>query len=128
MGCKILLLSVSLTGLIGCSSYRVGENDPDSRRILHRDVETTLARFRDEDPAMRRFFDSAWGYAVLPTIGKGGFLIGGARGHGEVFERGRNEQPTFVGYVTLTQGTIGAQAGGQTYSEVIFFQNRAAFK
>jgi lipid-binding SYLF domain-containing protein len=88
---------------------------------MHQRVETAITQFKEEDPTIQRFFDSACAYAVFPTIGKGGFLIGGARGRGEVYEGGN-----FVGYTTLTQGTIGAQAGGQTYSEIIFFQNPAA--
>ena len=32
-----------------------------------------------------------------------------------------------VGRSTLSQGTIGLQAGGQAYSEIIFFKDKAAF-
>ena len=44
------------------------------------------------------FFAKSYGYAVFPTIGKGGFGIGGARGKGRVFVGGNH-----VGNTTMTQ-------------------------
>lgn len=67
--------------------------------------------------ASAQFFNSSYAYAVFPTIGKGGFFIGGARGKGRVFQQGR-----FVGYTTMTQVSFGFQMGGQAYSEIIFFE------
>lgn len=69
--------------------------------------------------ASARFFKSSYGYAVFPTIGKGGFVVGGARGKGRVYEHGR-----LVGDTTMTQVSVGFQAGGQAYSEIIFFETR----
>lgn len=68
------------------------------------------------------FFDSSYGYAVFPTIGKGGIGVGGARGSGRVYEKGAH-----VGDVTMTQVTIGFQFGGQAYSQIVFFQDKRAF-
>jgi lipid-binding SYLF domain-containing protein len=79
-----------------------------------------IANFKNRDPGMQVFFDEAHGYAVFPTVGKGGMGIGGAYGKGEVYERG-----TLVGYSSLTQLTIGFQLGGQAYSEIIFFKDKA---
>ena len=73
------------------------------------------------DPGLSRFFDHAVGYAVFPTVVKGAVGVGGASGSGVVFEKGKA-----VGKAHLTQGTIGAQIGGQTYSEVIFFETASA--
>jgi lipid-binding SYLF domain-containing protein len=70
---------------------------------------------------MAKAFAEAYGYAVFPSVGKGGIGIGAARGKGYVYERGR-----LVGRSTLTQVTIGFQLGGQSYSEVVFFNDRAA--
>ena len=67
------------------------------------------------------FFEKAYGYAVFPTIGKGGFFVGGARGKGRVYEQGK-----YIGDATMTQGTVGFQFGGQAYSEIIFFEDKAA--
>ena len=80
----------------------------------------TIEKFKKTSPEMTKFFNSAYGYAVFPTVGKGGFGIGAARGRGLVYERG-----TVVGETILTQVTIGLQLGGQTYSEVVFLENKA---
>lgn len=82
--------------------------------------EAVLA-FRTTDPSMKSFFDKAHGYAVFPSIGKGGLGLGGARGKGKLYERG-----TIVGDTVLTQFTIGFQAGGQRYRQIIFFKDKAA--
>lgn len=87
------------------------------------DVAAVIAKFKQKDPGMARVFARAYGYAVFPTVGKGGIGLGAARGKGYVFERGR-----LVGRSTLTQVTIGLQLGGQAYSEVVFFKTRAAFE
>lgn len=68
------------------------------------------------------YFHNSYGYAVFPTIGKGGLVVGGAHGKGHVYEHGRH-----VGDTSMTQVTVGFQAGGQAYSEIIFFQNKDAF-
>lgn len=75
----------------------------------------------EKDPAMQRFFDKAVAYAVIPTVGKAGFGLGGARGKGLLYESG---EPT--AQVTLTQLSFGFQWGGQVYSEFIFFQDETA--
>jgi len=68
------------------------------------------------------FFSKCYGYAVFPTIGKAGLGVGGARGKGRVYESGK-----YVGDATLTQLSIGFQAGAQGYSEMIFFADKRAF-
>jgi len=70
-----------------------------------------------------KFFKTAYGYALFPTIGKAGFVIGGAYGEGKVFVGAKH-----VGNTTMTQLSVGAQWGGQAYSQIIFFQNEQAFK
>jgi lipid-binding SYLF domain-containing protein len=67
------------------------------------------------------FFEQSYGYAVYPTIGKGGIGIGGAHGKGQVYARGAH-----VGNSSMTQVTIGFQLGGQAYSQIIFFKDQSA--
>lgn len=69
------------------------------------------------------FFTSSYGYAVFPTIGKGGLIVGGAHGKGRVYEHGRP-----LGDTSMTQVSLGLQAGGQAYSQIIFFQDKRAFE
>ena len=57
-----------------------------------------------------QFFKTAYGYAVFPTIGKGGIGIGGAYGKGCVYAQGKR-----VGDTSMKQLSIGFQLGGQGY-------------
>jgi len=69
------------------------------------------------------FFPSCYGYAVFPTIGKGGLIVGGAHGKGHVYEKGK-----YIGNTTVTQLSVGFQAGGQAYSQIIFFEDKRALE
>jgi lipid-binding SYLF domain-containing protein len=69
------------------------------------------------------FFDTAYGYVVFPTIGKGGIGIGGAHGSGRVYAQGQ-----YVGDTTVTQLTVGFQLGAQAFSQMIFLEDEHAFK
>lgn len=69
-----------------------------------------------------QFFGKAYGYALFPTIGKGGIGIGGAHGKGRVYQQGRQ-----VGEASMSQVTVGLQLGGQAYSQIIFFEDKRAF-
>jgi lipid-binding SYLF domain-containing protein len=69
------------------------------------------------------FFDKSYGYAIFPTIGKGGVGIGGAYGKGRVYAKG-----AYVGDTSMVQVTVGFQFGGQGYSQIVFFEDQRAFK
>jgi len=68
------------------------------------------------------FFSNSHGYAVFPTIGKGGVGIGAAHGSGRVYEAGN-----YVGDTKMNQLSIGLQLGGQAYSQIIFFEDKRSF-
>jgi lipid-binding SYLF domain-containing protein len=68
------------------------------------------------------FFKDSYAYAVFPTVGKGGFVVGGAHGKGRVYVHHK-----YVGDTTMTQVSVGFQAGGQAYSEIVFFQDKRSF-
>lgn len=70
-----------------------------------------------------KFFKTAYGYAIFPTIGKGAFVVGGAYGDGKVFVGSKH-----VGNSTMTQVSVGAQWGGQAFSQIIFFEHEQAFR
>jgi lipid-binding SYLF domain-containing protein len=67
------------------------------------------------------FFEHSYGYAVFPTVGEAGFVVGGALGKGHVYVHGR-----LVGDTTMGQVSVGFQAGGQAYSQIIFFEDKRA--
>ncbi len=82
-------------------------------------AQEAVAQFKNKDKTMSKFFNGAVGYAVFPNVGKGGLGIGGMNGDGVVFEKGKA-----TGYTELTAVTIGLQAGGQSFIEIVFFQNK----
>jgi lipid-binding SYLF domain-containing protein len=82
----------------------------------------TLDLFKSS-PAVAPFFKASYGYAVFPTVGKGGIGIGGAYGKGKVYRGG-----AATGDTSLIKATIGFQLGGQAYSEIIFFQDKRAYE
>ena len=84
------------------------------------DVDTAIENFRGAGAG--DFIDDAYGFAVFPSIGKGGIGIGGAHGKGEVFVGGKK-----VGKTKMSQITYGLQLGGQVYSQMIFFRDERAF-
>jgi lipid-binding SYLF domain-containing protein len=83
--------------------------------------EETIPLFKNAGQSAA-FFHNCYGYAVFPTIGKGGLVVGGGYGKGRVYAHDR-----YVGDTSLTQVSVGWQVGGQAYSEIIFFENKAAF-
>lgn len=83
-------------------------------------VELTLETFK-ESPRVVPFFEDAVGYAVFPTIGKGGIGVGGSHGKGRVYKGS-----DYIGDVSMTQVTIGFQFGGQAFSQIIFFEDEDA--
>ncbi len=91
--------------------------DPDKEK----DARETIAKLKQKAPKLNRFFQKAYGYAVFPTVAKGGIGIGAAYGSGVVYRKGKA-----IGTASLTQVTIGFQLGGQAYNEIIFFQNKRA--
>jgi len=80
----------------------------------------TIAAFKNASQSAD-FFNNSYGYAVFPTVGSGSFIVGAAHGDGRVYAHGRT-----VGTTAVTQLSVGFQAGGEAYSEIIFFQDRRA--
>jgi lipid-binding SYLF domain-containing protein len=105
---------VAVVVLAGALATRGAEEKP-----LGDQVKDAIQLFKTDSTNVAKLFDSAYGYAVLPSVGKGAVGIGAAAGKGQVFEKG-----TLIGTCKMTQVTIGAQLGGQEYAEVIFFETK----
>jgi lipid-binding SYLF domain-containing protein len=89
--------------------------------VVHADeYEDTIKVFRNAGES-GTFFDKSYGYAVFPTIGKGGIGLGGAYGKGRVYEQGK-----YIGDASMAQVTVGFQLGGQAFSQIIFLQDKRA--
>lgn len=82
----------------------------------------TLAVFR-EAPESNSFFHHSYGYAIFPTVGEGGFIVGAAIGKGRVYAHGH-----LVGDTTMTELSAGFQAGGKAFSQIIFFKDKRALE
>lgn len=107
-----LLLSLSLALVATLTS-------PPARADVYADAANV---FRNTD-AVAPYFPGSFGYAIFPTVGKGGFILAGGYGRGRVFVAG---DP--VGNTTLTQASVGFQIGGQAYTQIIFFEDERAFR
>jgi lipid-binding SYLF domain-containing protein len=95
--------------------------DEESQEKIISESNEAKAAFLAKDPSMGNLFKNAYGYAIFPDVGKGAVGVGGAAGRGALYEKGNS-----VGTAKMLQVTVGAQAGGQAYREVIFFENKAA--
>lgn len=87
------------------------------------EAKNTINEFKKTDPGLEKFFSSAVGYAVFPGIGKGGLVVGGAGGKGTLFKGG-----SAIADLKMSQVTVGFQAGGQKYAEIIFFENAETYE
>jgi lipid-binding SYLF domain-containing protein len=94
--------------------------DESHERIID-DSKEAKASFKKADPSMENLFKNSAGYVIFPNVGKGGVGIGGAAGKGTVYEKGMP-----IGTAQMIQATVGAQAGGQAYREIIFFETKDA--
>ncbi len=88
----------------------------------HAEAAEAITAFRENDPTLATYFDEAYGYAVFPSVTKGGAGIGGARGKGLLFQGGRAAMKAYV-----SEFSIGAQLGGKKYSEIVFFRDKLAY-
>ena len=113
-------VSASLFMLLvaGCST---APKTVEKRMDLQQEAAMKMSMAKAKDPSLKMFFNDAAGYAVFPTVGKGGLVVGGAYGKGVLYERGKA-----TAYCDLTQATVGAQVGGQAYTELIFFETPKA--
>ncbi|MBL9149037.1 MAG: lipid-binding SYLF domain-containing protein [Phycisphaerae bacterium] len=120
LAASLLLGVAAVTGCSSDGSSSSGSSSnssTDDGLTMDQRANNTVSQFRAEDPSLSKFFDSAAGYAVFPRIATGAFIVGGSNGHGVLFEGGR-----IIGDVEVTGGSIGLQAGGQTFSQIIFFR------
>jgi lipid-binding SYLF domain-containing protein len=113
-------LSIMLILLLGFTAT-IAQDSWNSKS--ERKSRETIEKFQDKSWTMESILEDSYGYAVFPSIGKGGFGIGGAFGKGILYESGAP-----VGGAKMTQISIGFQWGGQAYSEIIVFENKDAIE
>ena len=106
---------LAMTGCATAPPTAQGKTD------IRDDAKIALNKAQANDPTLTPLLNAAAGYAVFPSIGKGGAGVGGAYGKGVLYQNGRA-----VGYCDLSQASIGAQIGGQSYTEIICFSDAAS--
>ena len=114
-----MLAAGALAATGALSACETAPKTEPERQALVTAANAKITEFRTADPSMSQFFDTSAGYAVFPTVGSGAFIVGGSYGRGVVYERG-----IAVGFADITAGSIGLSAGGQGFSEVVFFQTQ----
>ena len=114
----VSLLLVCFTVLFSAVSYAQTKEE----KIVE-DAADAKAAFIKTDATMEDLFSRSYGYVIFPNVGKGAFIIGGAGANGVVYENAEQ-----IGTAKLRQVSVGFQAGGQTYREVIFFEDEAAME
>lgn len=115
---SVLFSSYMLLFILVLSSHSIAQKSAKDKK-LESDCSFAREAFISKDKLMKNLFDNATAYVIFPNVGKGGFIVGGAMGNGIVYQKGKP-----VGKAKLTQLSAGLQAGGQSYSEVIFFENQ----
>lgn len=103
------------------SACATAPNSEVGKSDLKHDADAALNLARSGNSSFDFIIRNAPGYAVFPSVGKGGFGVGGAYGRGILYQNGR-----MVGYTDLSQATIGFQLGGQKYTEILVFEDTDA--
>ncbi len=124
---KTILISVAALALFVAAGAGPAWAAEDAKPVkaapaADKESQEAIAAFLKADSGLKTFFDGAVGYAIFPAVAKGAFGIGAAHGDGSVFEKGQR-----IGQAWMTQVTIGLALGGQSYSELIFFETPEAF-
>ncbi len=101
---SLLLVTPALT------SVAMGED-------LREEAQKAISVLRSTDSGLTNLFSRSPGFAVFPSVGKGGLFFGAEHGNGVVYEKNK-----LVGEATLTEFNVGPQVGGQSFYEIIFFE------
>ena len=113
----ILTVAFSLVA-VGCAGV---PKSTAKRNALTSDAHETVATMTADDPSLRPLLDRSAGYVVFPQVKQGGFVVGASQGHGVVFQNGR-----VIGFAELRQASVGAQIGGQKFSEIVVLEDQNA--
>jgi len=110
----ITLAAFAFTTLFLSSSLKAQDK-------IYKASKEAKAAFIKTDASMKSLFNNSYGYVIFPNVGKAALVVGGAGAEGVVYEKDKT-----IGTAKLAQVSVGAQVGGQSYREVIFFENKDA--
>ena len=113
------LAAITIAAMLsGCAA---SPKTPQERMELHDKVNAALSDFESTDSGLDSLLHNSAGYVMFPDVGKGGLVVGAAYGKAEVFAHHHS-----IGWADMTQGSVGAQIGGENYAELIVFQTHEA--
>jgi lipid-binding SYLF domain-containing protein len=118
---KVSTLQFAVLSVFALGSCSTAPESAEGKGEIKAKAEIALSTAQTQEPAFTELCHSSVGQAVFPRISKGAAGVGGAYGKGVLYE---NDQ--VVGYCDMTQASIGLQLGGQTYTEIICFENKEA--
>ncbi len=118
---KAAFTAFGLMGLLALGACATAPATHEGKENMRNSSADALNRAQQNDPSLVHFIGNSAGYAVFPSIGKGAVGVGGAYGKGDLYQNG-----AVVGYCDMTQASIGAQLGGQAYTEILVFETPAA--
>ena len=115
---KFSIFTLFLSLIISSTTYSQAGWNPE----LEKECKEAISEMKKDAPKLDTFFSKAYGYAIFPKITKAGLGIGGAGGKGLVYQGS-----SVTGDSKLGQASFVIQAGGQLFSELIFFEDKGAY-
>ena len=125
-----LNIAAALTALaLLASPSVVGAQTNEEKRVTDSSaVLETLVRTPDQG-VPQHILDRAEAIVVIPSLVKGGFIIGAQHGRGIISVRDRDSNRwSSPGFIALTGGSIGWQIGVQAVDLVLLVMNRDGLK
>jgi lipid-binding SYLF domain-containing protein len=118
---------MSRTALIGAITALIVVGGPtaiaEDKAEIARDSQAALTSLYSSVPAAKAHGAKATAILVFPKITKAGLGIGGQHGDGALLKGGSP-----VAYYSTSGGSVGLQAGVQTYGYAMFFMNDKALQ
>ncbi|WP_179317575.1 YSC84-related protein [Winogradskyella undariae] len=111
--------SIVTMALMFVTVFAFSQNKDDMR--VMKDAEKAIKTFKTSEKGLETFFSNSSGYVIFPNVGEGALVIGAASGNGVLYENG-----VATGMASMKKLDIGMQAGGEAYSQVIFFETEDA--
>ena len=116
---RTALISAMITWLVVGAPSAIAQDKAE----INADSQAALASLYASVPAAKALGAKATAILVFPKITKAGLGIGGQHGDGALMKGG-----TPVAYYSTSGGSVGLQAGVQTYGYAMFFMNDKALK
>jgi lipid-binding SYLF domain-containing protein len=118
----VLLSTLAVVAVMMTGCENKAANSTSSQADLQQRAQAAVQQMANTNSKVQDALNSAYAYAIFPDVGQGAVGVGGASGQGVVYRNGQA-----VGTAKLDQGSIGAQIGGQTYSELVVFKDEDAY-